>query len=104
VIGTVVDTLYIGSATNNLVITTSTYFGTQTGTVTLSGGNAEVVLYGIEGLNYSVQRATNLEFTEGVRNFPSATAPAGGAVSVTDDFSDLGSTPDTAFYRLQYLP
>ena len=86
------------------MITTSTYFGTQTGTVTLSGGNAEVVLYGIEGLNYSVQRATNLEFTEGVRNFPSATAPAGGAVSVTDDFSDLGSTPDTAFYRLQYLP
>jgi hypothetical protein len=104
VIGTVVDTLYVGSATNNLVISSGTYFGTQSGSVTFNNGNATVVLWGLESLNYSVQRATNLEFTEGVRNFPPVTAPAGGAVSITDDFSDLGVVPDEAFYRMQYLP
>jgi hypothetical protein len=104
VIGTVADINYQGSATNNLVVAIGTYFGSGPGSVTLAGGNATVVLSGVEGLKYSVQRATNVTFTLGISNFPAATAPAGGNVSATDDFSDLGVAPDSAFYRLQYVP
>ena len=104
VIGTVVDPVYVGSATNNLVIVSGEIFGTNSGSVVLSGGTAAVTLSGIEGKNYSIQRATNVLFTEGLKSFPTVTAPAGGQVSVTDDFSDLGSVPDTAYDRLQYVP
>jgi hypothetical protein len=104
VIGTVADINYQGSATNNLVVAIANYFGPGPGSVTLGGGSATVVLSGVEGLNYSVQRATNVTFTLGISNFPTATATAGGNVSATDDFSDLGVAPEAAFYRLQYIP
>jgi hypothetical protein len=103
VVGTVADINYQGSATNSLVVIPAVYFGTGPGSVTLTGGNAEVVMSGVEGLKYSMQRATNVTFTLGVSNFPTATAPAGGNISVTDDFSDLGVVPGAAFYRLQYI-
>jgi len=104
VIGTVIDPVYVGSATNNLVIVSGEIFGTESGTVVLSGGTAAVTLSGIEGKTYAIQRATDVLFTAGLKSFPTVTAPAGGQVSVTDDFSDLGSVPDTAYYRLQYVP
>jgi len=103
VIGTVVDNDYQGSATNNLVVS-GDFFGNDPGSVSVAGGTATVILSGIEGKNYSVQRATDVLFTQGVKNFPTATAPAGGQVSVSDDFSDLGTMPNAAFYRLQYIP
>jgi hypothetical protein len=55
-------------------------------------------------LNYTVERATNADFTLGISNFPAQTAPSGGLFSVTDNFSDLGGAPSQAYYRLQYNP
>jgi hypothetical protein len=80
------------------------YFGPGNGSVNLAGGSATVVMSGIEGYNYAMQRSTNVLFTLGVSNFPTATAPVGGGITVMDDFSDLGAVPGSAFYRLQYIP
>jgi hypothetical protein len=95
------DATYIGS-TNTLVVGGN--FGSGPNTVRFASGQATVVMSGVSGKNYSVQRATNLTFTLGVSNFPAMTAPANGNVPVTDNFSDLGVVPKSAFYRLRYLP
>jgi hypothetical protein len=96
------DGTYIGST--NIFVVGGNPFGSASGTVSFSAGQAGVVLSGVAGNNYSVQRATNVTFTAGISNFPSMTAPAGGNVSATDNFSDLGGVPVQAFYRLHYLP
>lgn len=96
------DATYIGS-TNTLTVGGS-HFGSGRGTVSLASGKAAVVMSGISGNQYSVQRATNVTFTLGISNFPAATAPANGSVSVMDNFSDLGVVPKAAFYRLRYIP
>ena len=96
------DGTYFG-CTNTLVVNES-YFGTASGSVSLSGGIATVLMSGLEGNKYAMQRATDVSFTQGLRTFPTVTAPAGGEVSVLDDFSDVGSVPAAAFYRLQYIP
>ena len=96
------DGTYLGS-TNSLVVGGSN-FGPGKGTVSLSGGNSTVVMSGIAGNQYSMERATNVMFTAGISNFPAATAPTGGNVTNVDNFSDLGGAPKAAFYRLQYIP
>jgi hypothetical protein len=96
------DGTFIGS-TNSLVIGGSP-FGSSKGTIAFSAGQASVVLSGISGNQYSVQRATDVKFTTGISNFPPITAPANGNVSVTDNFQDLGTVPATAFYRLRFIP
>ena len=96
------DGIYMGS-TNTLVVGGS-YFGTGPGSVTLASGHATVVMSGIAGNQYSMQRATNVLFTAGISNFPTATAPPGGSVTNVDNFSDLGAVPEAAFYRLHYIP
>jgi hypothetical protein len=104
VIGTIVDPNYEGGATNTLTITNGNHFGTDPGTVSFNGSTASVALSGIEGSTYSIVRATNLAFTEGVKTFPPTVAPAGGMVSITDDFSDLGAVPAAAYYRMLWVP
>ncbi|MDB6123880.1 MAG: putative outer rane autotransporter [Pedosphaera sp.] len=84
-------------------------FGSASGNVTVTATNVTAVLSGIADYNYSVQRATNVNFTLGVTNFPPVTAPASGQITNIDDFSDLfGSpninVPDAAYYRLRYNP
>lgn len=96
------DGTYIGS-TNTLVVGGSN-FGSSAGTVTLAGGQSTVVMSGIAGNEYSLQRATNITFTAGISNFPAAMAPAGGNVTNIDNFRDLGVVPNAAFYRLRYIP
>jgi hypothetical protein len=96
------DGTYLGS-TNTLVVGGSN-FGPGKGTVSLSGGNSTVVMSGVAGNQYSLQRATNITFTAGISNFPTVIAPAGGNVTNVDNFSDLGGAPKSAFYRLQYIP
>ncbi|HVU27181.1 MAG TPA: hypothetical protein VHG71_05535 [Verrucomicrobiae bacterium] len=98
------DGTYIGS-TNTLVVGGGgDNFGSGKGSVSLAAGQATVVMSGISGNQYQMQRATNVTFTAGVTNFPVVTAPGDGNVSVTDDFSDLGTPPGQAFYRLIYIP
>jgi hypothetical protein len=96
------DGTYMGS-TNSLVVGGSN-FGSGPGTVTLASGQTTVVLSGIAGNEYSLERATNVTFTAGISNFPATTAPPGGNVTNIDNFSDLGVVPKTAFYRLRYIP
>jgi hypothetical protein len=96
------DGTYIGS-TNTLVVGSSN-FGPGVGKVNLIGGKSTVVMSGIAGNNYSLQRATNVTFTGGISNFPAAMAPTGGNVTNVDNFSDLGRVPAAAFYRLHYIP
>jgi hypothetical protein len=96
------DGTYLGS-TNTLVVGGSN-FGPGKGTVSLSGGNSTVVLSGVAGNQYSMERATNVTFTAGISNFPAAIAPTGGNVTNVDNFSDLGGAPKAAFYRLKYVP
>ena len=96
------DGTYIGS-TNTLVIGGS-IFGTGNGSVKLAGGLTTVVMSGIAGNLYSLQRATNVMFTAGISNFPAVTALPSGSVTNMDNFSDLGGTPKAAFYRLRYVP
>jgi hypothetical protein len=96
------DGTYLGS-TNTLVIGGSN-FGSGIGTVNLAGGQTTVVLSGIPGDMYSLERATNATFTAGISNFPAITALPGGNVTNIDNFSDLGGVPKTAFYRLHYIP
>ena len=96
------DGTYQGS-TNTLVVGGNN-FGSGAGTLTLASGQTTVVLSGIPGNEYSLQRATNVMFTAGISNFPAATAPPGGNVTSIDNFSDLGVVPKTAFYRLRYIP
>ena len=98
------DATHMGSTATLVVSGGGSYFGTEPGHVSLSGGVATVTLSGIAGYKYSVQRATNVLFTQGLKSFPTVTAPAGGLVAVVDDFSDLGAAPSGAFYRLQYIP
>jgi hypothetical protein len=96
------DGTYLGS-TNSLTVGGSN-FGPGKGSVSLSGGNSTVVMSGVAGNKYSMERATNITFTAGISNFPTATAPAGGNVTNVDNFSDLSGAPKTAFYRLRYVP
>lgn len=96
------DGTYIGS-TNTLVVSGSN-FGFGNGSVSLLSGDATVVMSGIEGKNYSLQRATNITFTAGISNFPTVTALPGGNVTNVDNFTDLGAVPKQAFYRLKYIP
>jgi hypothetical protein len=97
------DGTYLGS-TNTLVVGGGDNFGTGNGTVKLSSGLTTVVMSGIAGNMYSLQRATNVMFTAGISNFPASTAPTGGNVTNIDNFSDLGGVPNEAFYRLRYIP
>jgi hypothetical protein len=76
--------------------------GTQiTGPV--NGGPAILNFFGVPGDNYITQRATNLVSAVWV-NISTNTAAPNGAFNVTDDFSDLGGTPASAFYRLVWTP
>jgi hypothetical protein len=95
------DGFYIGS-TNTLVVGGSNY-GSGKGSVSLAGGISTVVMSGLSGNNYILQRATNVTFTAGISNFPVVTAPASGNVTNLDNFSDLGGVPKAAYYRLHYV-
>ena len=96
------DGTYLGS-TNTLVVGSSN-FGSGNGTVNLASGETTVVMSGIPGNEYSLERATNVTFTAGISNFPPVTALSGGYVTNMDNFSDLGAVPGAAFYRLHYIP
>ena len=91
------------NATALVNITATNPAGLSSPSIAVNGGNVTAVFHGIPGYPYSVQRATNASFTGTLSNFPPVIAPTSGDVgqiSVTDDFSDLGFFPESAFYRL----
>jgi hypothetical protein len=95
---------YLGtnSGTVHLVIVSVSGQG-KTVTIDTNTQTATTTFYGIPGYTYVVQRATNIDFTLGVTNLSTNAIDIGTsdpAFSVTDNFSDLGVVPDSAFYRL----
>lgn len=66
-------------------------------------GQATVNFTGVPWYAYECQRATNVNFTGTLQVWPVQAGPD-GALSVGDDFNDLGTRPPEAYYRLRYLP
>ncbi|MDR3460669.1 MAG: YDG domain-containing protein [Verrucomicrobiae bacterium] len=90
-----------GGGTGTITLTAQAFLTGQNATVSIGGGTATVHFSGIPGYGYSVQRSTNLIDWAVIRT---TNAPANGQLNFTDDFSDLGVVPSSAYYRLQYNP
>ena len=86
-----------GFTTKNIAINVT--IGTGQGqTIVVTGSSATVTFAGVPGVSYDIQRSTDLMTWT---TLSAMTAPADGLFSYTDNFSDLGSPPPMAFYRLQ---
>ena len=86
-----------GFTTKNIAINVT--IGTGQGqTIVVTGSSATVTFAGVPGVSYDIQRSTDLMTWT---TLSTMTAPADGLFSYTDNFSDLGSPPPMAFYRLQ---
>lgn len=90
-----------GTATGNANIVVQPFVTGQNAAVTVSGSSATISFHGIPGYPYGVQRSTNLTAWVTILT---TNAPANGAFEWTDDFSDLGVVPGSAYYRLQWNP
>ena len=84
-----------GSATGLITVNViSAVGGPQT--ITVSGSTVTVNFAGIPGYTYAVQRSTNLVSWV---TLITTNAPPAGLFIYTDDFSDLGGPPASAYYR-----
>jgi autotransporter-associated beta strand protein len=90
-----------GTATGNVNIALNPFLTGQSAGISVSGSTATVQFFGIPGYGYGVQRSTNLTSWA---TLTTTNAPANGAFDWTDDFSDLGVVPASAYYRLQWIP
>jgi hypothetical protein len=70
----------------------------QAKTITVTGASVTLSFAGMPGYAYSVQRSLNLTSWTSLTVI---TAPTNGLFQYTDTFSDLGSPPTSAFYRLE---
>ena len=86
-----------GFTDRNIAINVTTGTG-QGQTIVVTGSSATVTFAGVPGVSYDIQRSTDLMTWT---TLSTMTAPADGLFSYTDNFSDLGSPPPMAFYRLQ---
>ncbi len=66
-------------------------------------GQATVSFAGVPWYSYECQRATNATFGGTIHVWPTQAGPD-GVISVWDDFTDLGTPPAEAYYRLRFLP
>jgi len=90
-----------GGTASALVSITPTNSYAQSGEIIATLTNVTAKFYGIPYTNYYVMRATNVNFTAGISNFPSGPAAANGVIQVVDDFADIAPpVPASAFYRL----
>jgi len=90
-----------GTATGVVHITiTSTVWG-QLQSLAVVNRGVTVNGVGVPGYTYQVQRTTDMVTWT---TLASVTAPASSLFSVTDDFSDLGSPPASAWYRIEWNP
>ncbi len=99
---TVVDSRGAERSKSISVIITDWYGQSQTPAVPPSGP-VTVQFQGVPGAAYEVQRATAADFSGAIRSwFITPAMNPGGKFHIEDDFSDLGSRPSAAFYRLKY--
>jgi len=91
-------------------VVNTNYVAWTNGFLILSGSSAQVNFFGSPGVQYEVDRATNLVAGVGSGWVPISTnvAPFSGIIQVQDSFLDLGGPgaqpPATAFYRLKPNP
>ena len=90
----------LGGTASALVTITVINNSNHLGGITLTATNATSMFYANNGMECYVMRATNVTFTAGISNFPSSLAPSNGLIQIADNFADLGSVPNWAFYRL----
>ncbi len=84
-----------GTATASITINVVTATGAAQN-LTVSGGSVTVHCAGIPGYPYLLQRSTNLVAWTTLLN---TNAPGAGLFIFTDNFSDLGGPPASAYYR-----
>jgi hypothetical protein len=72
----------------------------QAQSISVGEGAVTVNFAGIPGYQYSVERATNVEFTENVTSLSTNVAPTHGLFSIVD----ANPPSPTAYYRLKYNP
>jgi autotransporter-associated beta strand protein len=96
-----VDDANGGSTTGSINVVVQAFVTGQSASVAIAGSTATVSFHGIPGYPYGVQRSTNLTVWATIAT---TNAPANGAFEWTDDFSDLGVVPGSAYYRLQWNP
>jgi hypothetical protein len=90
-----------GSATGVVNITVVTNASGQSKSIAVSGSTASLSFAGVPGFTYNVDRSTNLV---GWTTIWTTNAPGTGLFNFTDDFSDLGAPPSSAYYRLTWVP
>ena len=80
--------------------------GGASGSISVSEGVATVKVFGIPGFQYDVQRATSLNgpwttltSAPPLNATPPFTAGSDGSFTFTDNYSDLGGAPGSAYYR-----
>ncbi|HAO78392.1 MAG TPA: hypothetical protein DCQ92_05330 [Verrucomicrobia subdivision 3 bacterium] len=83
------------------VVITPFVTGQLTGSITVSGSSVTVTNYGIPTFTYVTQRSTNLVNWVSIAT---NTVSSSGVINVTDNFSDLGVPPASAYYRLGWAP
>jgi uncharacterized protein (DUF2141 family) len=96
------DTTYPAlTATNQIIIIVTNAISQLSGSISTSGSAVTTTWAGIPGSTNDVQRNTNLLTGAGWVAIWTTNAPPAGVFKYTDDFSDLGFTPDSAYYRLR---
>jgi hypothetical protein len=94
------------SASGTITVSVASQPGAASGQISVFGDHVSVTMYGIPGYQYDVQRSTdNMNSWTTLSSPPLATTPitasvADGSISFTDDFSDLNSPPNSAYYRI----
>ncbi len=73
----------------------------QAGTVIPVAGVAHLTYYGIPTYHYGIQRSTNLATWITIQT---TNAPSNGVLNFDDNYSDLGTPPASAYYRLTWTP
>jgi hypothetical protein len=94
---------YGGISTGQVAVVSvvAPFLAQSTGRLFVSGATQQVTLYGVPGFVYVVQRSVNMvSWTD----IATVTAAQDGTIQATDNFSDLGGPPASAFYRLEWHP
>jgi len=95
-----------GTATGVVTVRVATRPSGPYGEIGVCGCVATVKMFGIPGVQYDIQRSTNMNtWTTLLTAPPLNTNPpimpaADGSISFTDNFSDLGGQPASAYYRI----
>jgi len=90
-----------GSAIGVVNITVAANASGQAQSIMVTGSTAVLSFAGIPGYTYNVDRSTNLISWTTIET---TNAPGTGLFNYTDDFSDLGGPPSSAYYRLTWVP